>query len=387
MPSTEAQLQAVRGYLQAHTTLDVWAEPRKAGRPVDVHVSPAQRRALVTFLEGQELQPQVFIEDLHSAVDAHVSSVRRRGGEDMNWNNYFRLEQIYKWMEALQKSNPGVVSTVDIGKSNEGRVIKGIIIKFAPGLPVAMIESGIHAREWIGPASATFFVDKILNSAESDVVRKYEWHIFPSVNPDGYVYTWDKDRNWRKTRSRNWFFYRGVDANRNWPFHWMEAGANRDPSSEIYGGPWAESEPETRALRKYVDKLAARMHAYIGLHSYSQLLMFPWGFTSQHAKTHDKMNDIATKAIAAVTGVAGTHYDFGNIADTIYPASGNTIDYVYSKCVPYPFVFELRDNGEYGFLLPPDQITEAASEAWAGVRVIVEEALRAGVPAQNPPSC
>lgn len=55
-----------------------------------------------------------------------------------------------------------------------------------------MIEGGIHAREWISPATVTYVINEFLTSTDPDVRAMAEnivWHIFPVVNPDGYVYT------------------------------------------------------------------------------------------------------------------------------------------------------------------------------------------------------
>ncbi|KAK3924697.1 Levanase [Frankliniella fusca] len=388
-PRTERQLLAVREYLDKNPALDVWLEPSKQGRPVDVSVSPAQRQALEDFLQSLGLEHEVFIEDLHSLIRKQALSTQRVLTEDttFDWTKYHNLKEIYDWFEDLKEKYPDVVSVIDVGKSEEGRLMKGLVIKFDENLPVAMVESGIHAREWIAPASATFFIDQILKSAATDVVRKYEWHIFPSVNPDGYEYTWTTNRMWRKTRSTNWLIFKGVDANRNWPFHWMEAGASLSPFSETYAGPSAASEVETRNLQAHVDQYAPRMHIYISLHSYSQLLMFPWGWTPDLIKEHADLNAIAQKSVAAIKAKHGTQFTFGDISSTIYPAAGSTLDYAYSKCVPYPFVYELRDLGKFGFALPDDQIIPAAEETWEGVKVIVDEVFKKGLPTTNPSTC
>ena len=42
----------------------------------------------------------------------------------------------------------------------------------------------------------------------------------PSINPDGYEYSRNFDRMWRKTRSRNGGHCVGVDPNRNWGHKW-----------------------------------------------------------------------------------------------------------------------------------------------------------------------
>lgn len=92
---------------------------------------------------------------------------------------------------------PDVVSTVTIGLTVEGREIKGVIINFKsdtrddPPL-IAMIEGGIHAREWISPATVTYIINEFLTSNDRNVrslAESFVWHIFPVVNPDGYDYT------------------------------------------------------------------------------------------------------------------------------------------------------------------------------------------------------
>ncbi len=66
------------------------------------------------------------------------------------------------------------------------------------------ISEGIHAREWIGPATATFLIYELTENRRSDnedLVKKLDWYFVPSVNPDGYAYSRSSDRMWRKTRS------------------------------------------------------------------------------------------------------------------------------------------------------------------------------------------
>ena len=56
------------------------------------------------------------------------------------------------------------------------------------------------------------------------------------------------------------------------------------------------------------------------------------------------------------------------------PAPGNSLDYVYSRGVPYPFMFTLRDSGKFGFFLPAEQIVPTALETLDAIAVILEEA-------------
>lgn len=111
------------------------------------------------------------------------------------------------------------------GHSHEGRPIRGIKISFGLNkLPTSIfIESGIHAAEWITYESATYLIDRILNdkSAGADLLRLYDWYIFPVVNPDGLAYTQNYNRVWRANRKpiENSTCV-GTDLNRNFGFRW-----------------------------------------------------------------------------------------------------------------------------------------------------------------------
>ena len=94
------------------------------------------------------------------------------------------------------------------------------ILKAGSGAPNVWIEAGIHAREWISPAMATYIIDSLLNNDVDKFTNKLNFHIIVSANPDGYEYSRTTDRMWRKTRSNHGSSCRGVDGNRNWGFHW-----------------------------------------------------------------------------------------------------------------------------------------------------------------------
>lgn len=73
--------------------------------------------------------------------------------------------QIYQFIDEISRQNPELCSLETIGKSSEGRAMKIIKIGYSnsskPNKPIVWIDAGIHAREWIAPATAMYIVNKV----------------------------------------------------------------------------------------------------------------------------------------------------------------------------------------------------------------------------------
>ncbi|XP_014679942.1 PREDICTED: carboxypeptidase B-like, partial [Priapulus caudatus] len=214
------------------------------------------------------------------------------------------------------------------------------------------------------------------DSQVQNFVDQIEWHILPVVNPDGYEYSHTHDRMWRKSRSGPINGCYGADVNRNFDFKWMEIGASSDPCSSTFAGTTPASEIETRNLRDYVLPLANDMKAFITMHSYSQLWLTPWGYTSELPSDYDDLYNLAVKATDTLTSMYGTEYTVGSAANVLYESSGTSRD--WAKGVPkvkYVYTVELRDTGYYGFLLPEDQIEPTSEETWEAIKVIASQII------------
>ncbi|KAL6261347.1 hypothetical protein P5V15_006444 [Pogonomyrmex californicus] len=316
---------------------------------------------------------QLHIEDVQALIDQtmppHQSS--------FDFKSYHTLKTIYKNLDDLASQYPDKVKVVIGGKSYEGRPIKGVKVSFKANNPGIFLEGGIHAREWISPATVMYILHQLLTSSDPEVralAERHDWYIFPLFNPDGYVYTHTTNRLWRKTRKSQNIFCVGVDPNRNWNYKWS---TNNRPCSNSYGGSEPFSEVETKSMSEYIESISDKFYAYISFHSFKQLLMFPYGYTKRHIDNHDELEAIALKAAVALKKKYGTEYQIGNIAETIYSAYGNTVDYIrgtYGKRIVY--CYELRDRGHYGFLLPPDQIIPTGEETLDSLVAIFKEAKR-----------
>lgn len=115
--------------------------------------------------------------------------------DKFGWTRYHELHEIEQWLDGILAAYPDVTEGFEIGKSYEGRTIRGIKISYKEGNPGIFIESNIHAREWITSATATWFINQLLTSEDSavrDLAENYDWYIIPVYNVDGFVYSHTK---------------------------------------------------------------------------------------------------------------------------------------------------------------------------------------------------
>ncbi|XP_066995984.2 zinc carboxypeptidase-like [Anabrus simplex] len=376
VPTTEDQMHFLRELSEGTEGISFWKAPTRLRSPVDIMVPPHK---LPDFREAAgllNLDTEVLIQDVQEAIYNERPSAARRV-EGFDWTDYHGLEQMYSWMDSLIKQHSGVASLIIGGSSFEGRQIRGVKISHKSGNPGVYVEGGIHAREWISPATVTFILNQLLKSSDPDVrdiAENYDWYIFPSVNPDGYVYSHKKNRLWRKTRSRSSATCFGVDPNRNWDFFWNVTGTSGNPCSDIYAGPKPFSEIETRTLSSYITTIAKKIDVFLAFHSYSQLLLLPYGNGSLGVDNFSTLVDIGTRAMEKLSKRYGTRYTTGNIVDVIYPASGISMDWARSSFkIPFTFTYELRDTGRHGFLLPAKLIIPTGEETLDSVVSILQD--------------
>ncbi|CAH0406316.1 unnamed protein product [Chilo suppressalis] len=241
-------------------------------------------------------------------------------------------------------------------------------------------DEGIHAREWITPATTTYFINQLLTSQDANITRlrdRFDWRIFPTVNPDGYTYSFNRDRMWRKTRSRSSMFCYGADPNRNWDYNWLKHGATSNPCDyQTYGGPKPFSEKETRSLSAYISSLE-NLLAYIAFHSDAQMLLTPYSDSVEHVDNYNDLIRIGKTSLEYGERVNGEKYDGpGTAAELLYKASGGSMDWVRNKLgTPIAYTYELR--GTY-FHWPPNRIHEQGDEVTQMLLGLFTEAEQLG---------
>lgn len=298
---------------------------------------------------------------------------------------------------------PGhLVELFPVGTSIQGRSITGVRITTPtqPGQPIKpifLITATQHAREWAAASSAMWIADRLARLYGSDpivtsLLDNVDFRIIPVVNPDGYNHTFPTtqggggSRLWRKNRRLNSGGSYGVDLNRNWSVGWGGSGSSGSQSSDTYRGTAAFSEPETASVRDYVLTLP-NIKAHIDIHTYSQLVLSPWGYTTASPPRSNELNPLTAAQVAAISAKYGTSWIGGPASTTLYLASGVAPDWSFGNRGALAWTYELRDTGFYGFTLPPDQIIPAGEEAFEGIRVLAQHIqirLRINVP--SPPA-
>ncbi|XP_043824083.1 carboxypeptidase A4-like isoform X1 [Dromiciops gliroides] len=330
--------------------LNFWKLPTTTERPVDVVVPSGSLKLVKSFLESHGLEYSISIQDL----------------------------QLYHEMDSIASDYPNLVSQLKIGYSFEKRPL--YVLKFSTGegkRPAIWLNAGIHSREWITQATGIWIARKIASDFGNEpnitsILDKMDIFLMPVANPDGYVYSQTKDRFWRKTRSHTLGSRCvGVDPNRNWNATFFGQGSSDEPCSEVYRGPKPNSEVEVKSVVDFIES-HGNFQSFIDIHSYSQLLMYPYGYTCNNAPDFAELDEVGKHAAQALYSLFGTRYRVGPICSTVYPASGSSIDWAYENGIKYAFTFELRDTGRYGFLLPANQILPTAQETWVALQVIMK---------------
>jgi len=286
---------------------------------------------------------------------------------------YQRFSAIIDLLTSINSANPSITGLETIGVSTNGRNLRLIKIGVnvaANTKPIIFIDGAIHAREWISPATVTYFAQALINGYNNNnatirtLLTNFDFYILPVLNPDGYEYTHTTTRLWRKTRSANsGSTCVGTDPNRNFDYQWNTVGASTNPCSEIYAGSRAFSEPETKALSDYIYARRTRVKGYFNVHSYGQYWLYPWGYTSALPPDNARLNAAATVAVNELTRYYNTRYTIGTSTNVLYAAAGGADDWAYGGAgVTYSYCVELRDTGSNGFTLPASQIVPTGTE-------------------------
>jgi hypothetical protein len=214
---------------------------------------------------------------------------------------------------------------------------------------------------------ALYILDQLTDSYGTDsritnLVNSREIWIVPMVNPDGVEYdiATGSYRMWRKNRQLNSGSSAvGTDLNRNWAWQWgCCGGSSGTPSSETYRGPSPFSAPETQRVRDFVNSRVVggvqQIKAHIDWHTYSELVLWPYGYTTADTAaglTTDDRNAHATlgQQMAATNGYTPEQ------SSDLYIADGTINDWLWGAHKIFSYTFEMYPRTSNPGFYPPDE--------------------------------
>ena len=278
---------------------------------------------------------------------------------------YRTVEETYTTAEQLVLAYPHLASWLVMGESWEKTAGLGgydlLVLKLTNSQttgdkPKLFVMAAMHAREYTTAELVTRFAEFLVENYGRDadatwLLDEHEVHLLLQANPDGRKKA-EAGLSWRKNTNQNYCGAtsnnRGADLNRNYEFAWGGSGSSGNPCDQTYRGPSPASEPETQAVQNYVrdefpDQRGPNLTdpapddatgVFLDIHSYSELVLWPWGFTSTPAPNGAALETLGRK-FAYFNGYEPTQ------AINLYPTTGTTEDFAYGELGLAAYTFEL----------------------------------------------
>jgi hypothetical protein len=326
-----------------------------------------------------------------AAAGVNASLTRVQGGQTVQqfatrmaangftvWRSYDEDGGIEDQMRAAARNNPKIAELHKIGRTYQGRDILALRLtedarKVKDGKRPAVLYSATqHAREWIATEvnrRLMFHVIDRWRAGDRSMRRLLEdnelWFIIVA-NPDGYQYTFDAERLWRKNLRDNdgngeITVGDGVDPNRNFPAHFKydNEGSSSIFSSETYRGPRATSEPETKAMKGLLDRIGFEFQ--VNWHSAGQWLLYAEGW---QVGTPTADDPIYFALSGNLDEPAIPEFHPGLSSDVLYVTNGETTDYAHAETGALAWTPELSEGCDgCGFVFPDnDALVQAEFE-------------------------
>ncbi|KAI1972255.1 putative metallocarboxypeptidase ecm14 [Ophidiomyces ophidiicola] len=408
----------VNALLEASNTLflDVWASTNEW---VDIRLAKDVVPSLLGLLPASLKSAHVpVLHDLAQAIYEsypQTSTIRDQtrafspsiqpDSENQNifFQDYQPLSVILPWMRLLASMFSSHVRLISLGTSVEGRELMAFRIGAHPSDPsrpvkprkTIIVTGGTHAREWIGVSTVNYLAYSLItgygkSKPITTLIEQFDWVLIPTINPDGYVYTWETDRLWRKNRQENDLaFCPGIDLDRTWGFEWNGNDSRSNPCSEDFAGNEPFGGLESKKIAQWALNETtggnSTLVGFLDLHSYSQQILYPYSYScAVSPPTLENLQELGLGIAKAIRQTDSQHYDVspacegqveighsqkkekkGATLKRMESAGGSALDWFYHELhVRYTYQIKLRDKGSYGFLLPREEIIPTGKEVY-----------------------
>ncbi|HEX5742131.1 MAG TPA: M14 family metallopeptidase [Pilimelia sp.] len=329
-----------------------------------VSATPAEVRAIRRL--GLTVAP------LAPPAPAEVGA-KAAGDFPSNMAKYHTYAEMNQAIDQLVAAHPALMSRGTLGRSHEGRDIPLIKISRNAGAdeaePEVLVTAHHHAREHLTVEMALYLMRELVTGYGADaritkILDSREIWVVPDVNPDGgeYDISGDRLKMWRKTRQPNGNGTFGTDPNRNYGHKWgCCGGSSGSPSSDTYRGTAAFSSTEVDRVRDFVDSRVVngkqQIRANLDWHSYSELILWPYGYTHNAVEPGLTADDAATfqawgKKMAATNGYTPKQ------ASGLYVTDGSSLDWLWFAHKIFGFTFEMYPKGSSPGFYPPDSVID-----------------------------
>ncbi|RLL69124.1 M14 family metallopeptidase [Streptomyces sp. Z26] len=307
-------------------------------------------------------------------------------------SDYHTYDEANAAIDAYVEKYPEIMSKEVIGTSHEGRDI--VAVKISDNVaededePEVLFTHHQHAREHLTVEMALYTMGELGGKYGSEdrvtkMVDERELWIVPDANPDGgeYDIATGEYRMWRKNRQPDSGSSEiGTDINRNWPYKWGCCGGSSDsPASEVYRGPSAGSSPEVQVLMDFARSRVVdgeqQISAHIDFHTYSELVLWPYGYTDDD--TAEGLTRDDADAFAAVgKAMADSNGYTPQQSSDLYVTDGSVNDWMWADQGIFSYTFEMYpgSDSDEGFYPPDEVIGEQTARNKDAVLLLMENA-------------
>ncbi|MFD8965696.1 M14 family metallopeptidase [Streptomyces sp. NPDC059568] len=379
-PSAAARAKAadeeIRQYeIQMHATSATRTALARTGVTIDesdsetvvVSADPAQAKKLRAL--GYEPTPLGAVPD--RSLDGVIEPFDFPSA-DSRYHNYAEMTSE---ISSVIAAYPNLVSQRVIGTSYQGRNI--VALKISDNVatdenePEVLFTHHQHAREHLTVEMALYLLKELTSDYGTDsrvtnLVNSREIWIVPDLNPDGgeYDVATGSYRSWRKNRQPNTGSSAiGTDLNRNWAYRWgCCGGSSSSPSSDTYRGSAGESAPEVKVVANFVRSRVIggvqQIKAGIDFHTYSELVLWPFGYTTADTTTGMTLDDRNAFATVGQKMAASNGYTPEQASD-LYITDGSIDDWLWGTYKIFSYTFEMYPSSSSGGgFYPPDEVID-----------------------------
>ncbi|NPB03063.1 MAG: hypothetical protein GXO39_01425 [Thermotogae bacterium] len=379
----------------ANTIVRIYTSPDKVQKMplkgVDIVGFSSKGEWTDVAVDERELE---FIQSLGIKSEVIIEDVREHSYRVMG--SYRTTSQVFSDLVNYASTYPTITKLDTLAITYEGRPIMILRITDNPtadeGEPAVLITGLHHAREWPTVEITMFFIDTLLRGYGTDpeitdFINNLDIYVVPLVNPDGYYYSHDLGNTmWRKNRRYfPEFGSYGVDLNRNYlgssntdprgSHCTPTAGTTNYPSDDVYCGPLAFSEAEIAGIRAFVES-HPNIVAAINYHTYSGVVLYPWGYTSSSAPDAFLLYALADSMASQMVTENNNPYSAVQAPDIGYTATGDSDDWEYGWSIfssGYPMIAFTVEACEQ-FQPPTSQLDQIVRENWKGMKALLRNA-------------